>query len=376
MTKATNIVKAATGLTLAGLVAIASASAANAQYTVETYGQTKHWKVGVFTKPSGEFSHCVAIRKQPGPNKILVAKVGPQWGVQFMNKKWAFGPQRKTTAKLIVDGKRIAPSDALIGTNNVVFMLGMGRQAIAAIENSRWVRFVSERGRKIGYTLRGTKRAFDMVEACVAENTRTPAAAEAPAQPPQPPTVAAPAAPASGPQYVGNKNVIPQAPRPQASATAPAPQIGDGKNVIPPRSAAAPQTPAQAEPASTAPQAASSKPVRLDRAATLEVVSRYLGEGSGYTIASSGKGTFSNFVVNWKLKSGVLGAMSVYANQGRSTDAILGQIVAGEKKTCASGLKVSRETRAAISEGLQKIATAAMSCKKTNGTAVFTYQIV
>ncbi|MEL6151252.1 MAG: hypothetical protein AAFR56_16625, partial [Chloroflexota bacterium] len=82
-----------------------------------------------------------------------------------------------------------------------------------------------------------------------------------------PPTVAAPAAPASGPQYVGNKNVIPQAPRPQASATAPAPQIGDGKNVIPPRSAAAPQTPAQADPASTAPQAASSKPVRLDRAA-------------------------------------------------------------------------------------------------------------
>ncbi|MEO0729616.1 MAG: hypothetical protein AAFY64_04455, partial [Pseudomonadota bacterium] len=99
MTLATNIVKAATGLTLAALIAASSGTSASAETKVTNVGETKHWSILKLKSANGSVM-CSAMRKQPGPNKLLLTKSGSNWTVQILNFDWQLGERRESSARL------------------------------------------------------------------------------------------------------------------------------------------------------------------------------------------------------------------------------------------------------------------------------------
>ncbi|MEL6290557.1 MAG: hypothetical protein AAFQ44_02040 [Pseudomonadota bacterium] len=393
-----SIVKAATGLTFAGLMALTSAGQAHANgFTSERFGQTQNWTIQRITKSDGAFSHCSATRRQRGPNLMVVARQGQSWGVMFTNKAWRLGPNRETSARLIANGKPVKANYASVGGVSFVFMLGDGRDSVGVIENARWVRFITEKGRKIGYTLKGMTRALNIVDLCVEANLRGQApgqapVAEAPQQTETPDPITPQALKGPGKNEIGTATPaqpvapVQSAPARQATpaaqqAEAPAPLVGGhiAKNGIGAVAAPRQVTPKRA-PTVSAPQPASqsSAPsyIVLDREATLEVAARYLSGAQGqYTVRASGEGTFKNFAVNWTLKSGVQGAMKVLAGRELSSKALMRRLVASEKRSCKGTKVIKSKTDAPIADGLEPVEVVTLTCKSAKGKAIFTYQV-
>jgi len=262
--------------------------------------------------------------------------------VQFFNPRWSFGAPRRTSAKLIVDGKLVAVRKQQSRGSSVLFALPNGIDAITPVAESRWLRFVTERGKKIGYTLRRASEAVALTKRCI-QGVAT------------------------------NEGPIAARPdRERQSAQAPtqdAPRGAFGE----PIAKAAPEAAPPRAPVAEADPAPSSKPVKLSRQETLPAALEYLASSGGsFEIAAPKAGRYKYFPVNWSLPSGVHGGMMIMTNTAQAPDDAMSSLINDIKSACKGTFKSSDVASAPSDAGPLLRATATCRTTKTIEAVTFT----
>jgi hypothetical protein len=341
MTRTTNTTIRLAVATLASIAALSASNAFAGDTKSTLVGDTKHWQI-VKSEKNGEFGQCAARRKQPGPNKIAIVRRDIGWMVQFYNPAWTEQDYRKTSAKLRIQGRKIAMAGKFAVGTSFIFHLGTSDASVAPVARAKWLSFFTERGTKIGYTLRGISEAVNLVADCYANATSG-----------ETPVAAVPAAPKANGGAFGEPAPQPKAePKPEQNANAGA--FG----------APAPKTP----------EPANAKPSILNSADTMPIALGYLKDTKSYKLLGKEKGP-QGWPVKWELKSGVIGALAVLVNDPITTQNLLASRLEAEKSACKGQFESQTDLKASVSTGEPDKATGMYVCKLNGKKQVGSYTI-
>lgn len=312
--------------TLGGVIAAASAQAAEPTYNTIPYAKSGLWTIERIND-NGKFNYCRA--GMTFDNGIDVHFLAGQkiWMVQFYSQTWADRKVSEFEATLMVDGKPVKTAANQWRGRSAFLGVGPSVKYLAPLMRGSVMSVVTAQGRT-NFSLKGSHKAIMLANDCLTEGL--------------------------------------------ASLQDEQPLVSEAPPVTSESAFGGPSEPKQQAAAPRAPQP-ESKPIKLTREQTLDYAKGYLGS-TPHEMLAADKAVFKHFPVNWKTTSGVIGGLMIVANTPQTVEQALASLIKDNVESCEGKAAVAKKLMTEVQNAPKGIATA--TCTTGKGLRVLSFQVL